>query len=426
MNRIGLLLFALVLCPCPFAQVSITNPGESIIENFDSLPGSPDNSAFSWTDNSTIVGWYLSASTCRIEASTSGMDNTGAIYTIASGSDRSLGSKASSSTGTLHYGLRLKNTTSQTITSIQLSFYGEQWSIAENESNINELTFSYQVDSSVTSLTTGSWTTVPDLAFTQLYTSAQSAGMGGAACAGFAAQCLGLDGNAAANRVRVTACLDVILTGGSEVMLRWTDTDTPSNDHHLQIDDLTVTANQVSCSVALPVTWGNFSGASYAERNELWWETITEANASHFEVERRIASSVFSTIGTVPCHGESQQPLSYYFADEDPVSNEVNYYRLKQVDRNGALTFSELIAIRSTETEDLFAAYDPDKEYIRFSRPLKEGTRLCAYALLGQGIFYTTIAETTIQLPLKLSGSMFVLIAEEPDGRVRTLKLLVM
>src|SRR5437773_2469308 len=74
-------------------------------ENFDALAntGTP-----AWADNSTLPGWY-SSRTAYVPGT--GSSTTGALYSFGStgSTERALGSVGSGSTGTIYWGVKLKN-----------------------------------------------------------------------------------------------------------------------------------------------------------------------------------------------------------------------------------------------------------------------------------------------------------------------------
>ncbi len=77
------------------------------------------------------------------------------------------------------------------------------------------------------------------------------------------------------------------------------------------------------------------------------WETATETNNDHFEVEaarQQDGDIVFENIGIVKGSGSSSQPHSYSFVDEHPVIGK-NYYRLRQVDYDGTAGLSKIVVI---------------------------------------------------------------------------------
>ncbi len=72
------------------------------------------------------------------------------------------------------------------------------------------------------------------------------------------------------------------------------------------------------------------------------WTTATERGAAYFEVERSADNVDFVPIGKVDAVGESLFPNSYRFADTSPLDG-ANYYRLRQVDRDGAYDHSHSV-----------------------------------------------------------------------------------
>ena len=96
----------------------------------------------------------------------------------------------------------------------------------------------------------------------------------------------------------------------------------------------------------LPVTLIDFTGFYNAGENHLEWQTATEINNDHFEVQRLSANDDFITIGTVKGAGTSDVENSYSLNDPSPMPGN-NYYRLKQVDVDGNFTYSDIISIEA-------------------------------------------------------------------------------
>jgi len=95
------------------------------------------------------------------------------------------------------------------------------------------------------------------------------------------------------------------------------------------------------CSSVLPVEIIDFTIVKNDEDNVLYWSTVSEFNNSHFEVERSVDRLKFVNIGEVKGNGNSSNFINYQFLDEDV--NTSNYYRLKQVDFDGAYKYSNII-----------------------------------------------------------------------------------
>lgn len=101
---------------------------------------------------------------------------------------------------------------------------------------------------------------------------------------------------------------------------------------------------------ALPVEMSSFSGINSAEGTTLVWSTLSEVNNSHFEIQRSVDGKVWNTIGQVEGAGNSQSELNYEFLDGNVV-NEISYYRIKQVDFDGAFKYSNTISFNSGSAE---------------------------------------------------------------------------
>jgi len=349
MNRLKVHSFFLwislcVKSQCLFSQAEFTTLGTPYTQDFSTLPNAVDGSTMAtWTNNTSLTGWYLDEAAGDdlpvIEATYATLNNGGSTYIFASGTDRAFGSRAAGSTNTVYLGVRIVNNTGLPITSLYVDYYGEQWSIAENGTNVNTLAFSYQVGATVTSLTAGTWTNVTALDFTQIYTSAQSAGMGGSACGGTSAQCLALNGNLSANRRRIQGCFNVAIPAGQEIMLRWIDLNDPSNDHHMQLDDILIYPFDVNCTTVLPVELLSFEAEASGTVSLLTWSTASETNCDYFSVERLNENNVWNEIGRVDGNGTTSQTSYYNYTDEMPYEG-INYYRLRQVDYDGSFWHS--------------------------------------------------------------------------------------
>ncbi|HEX2845020.1 MAG TPA: Ig-like domain-containing protein [Chitinophagaceae bacterium] len=208
----------------------------SYSQDFSTLAGT--GTAIPWTDNSTISGWYSSR---MVYNSGNGGSNAGALYSFGStgSSDRSLGSIGSGSTGTIYYGARFVNNTGGPITSLKISYKGEQWRNG-GVAAVQTVNFAYQTGTTVNSLSNGTWTAVFNLNFNSPVTGITAAA---------------LDGNLAANSVQINYTIHGLnIPVGDELMVRWEDIDHSGSDHGLGIDDFIIEANPQDLEAPVPVT----------------------------------------------------------------------------------------------------------------------------------------------------------------------------
>lgn len=98
----------------------------------------------------------------------------------------------------------------------------------------------------------------------------------------------------------------------------------------------------------LPITLTSFNGYHAEGMNYLQWSTASEKNSELFIMERSFDGLSFEAIGSLPAAGNSNEAIDYSFTDSKPAPS-INYYRLKEKDLDGTLSYSGIIAIRSEQ-----------------------------------------------------------------------------
>ncbi len=104
-------------------------------------------------------------------------------------------------------------------------------------------------------------------------------------------------------------------------------------------------------STILPIELTTFTAEKRDVAAELTWETATEINSSHFEIERSGNSKDWETIGKVQAQNQSNRKTSYDYDDLDAASYAKTYkgdvyYRLKMVDQDGSYEYSHVRSLR--------------------------------------------------------------------------------
>lgn len=106
-----------------------------------------------------------------------------------------------------------------------------------------------------------------------------------------------------------------------------------------------------------PVEITLFEGAKRSSAVDLWWETSSETDNHGFYVERRIAGSdQWNDLTFVPSqapNGTSSKPLSYAYTDRTVSGGKVYEYRLRQVSRDGSISYSGTLRFDFTEQADI-------------------------------------------------------------------------
>lgn len=95
---------------------------------------------------------------------------------------------------------------------------------------------------------------------------------------------------------------------------------------------------------AFPVEWLHFEALLENDFVRLNWSTATELNSDYFGVERSLDDETWQTLGKVQSVGQSASRQDYSFRDERIFSGKAQY-RLRQVDLNGGIDYSNAIEI---------------------------------------------------------------------------------
>lgn len=97
---------------------------------------------------------------------------------------------------------------------------------------------------------------------------------------------------------------------------------------------------------SLPVELVEFQATALAFRKVgLDWRTASEYNSDYFVVERSTDGTRFEEIDRVVGAGTFEGIIDYQSFDDSPIIG-TNYYRLKQVDFDGAYEYSEIRSVR--------------------------------------------------------------------------------
>ncbi len=110
-------------------------------------------------------------------------------------------------------------------------------------------------------------------------------------------------------------------------------------------------------SPLLPVELIDFKVQRTDGQVSLEWQTASETDNEGFEVQwtassQQSAVSSWQTIGFVSGEGTTFEKQTYSFLHKNPAHG-VNYYRLKQMDYNGAFEYSDVVSVDLTNFQNL-------------------------------------------------------------------------
>ncbi|MBW7889058.1 MAG: T9SS type A sorting domain-containing protein [Bacteroidetes bacterium] len=179
----------------------------------------------------------------------------------------------------------------------------------------------------------------------------------------------------------------------------------------------------------LPVELTSFTAVSKGNNVELQWKTATETNNAGFEVERRLGSE-WVKVGFVEGAGTSNTIKEYRYSDVVKANGSIGY-RLKQIDRTGAFTYSNVVEVVVAKGPESFTLgqnypnpFNPTTT-INFSVPQTEHATLKVFDITGKEV--TTLFNETAQSGQTynvqfnangLASGMYLYVLQTPTNRV--------
>ncbi len=137
------------------------------------------------------------------------------------------------------------------------------------------------------------------------------------------------------------------------------------------LDDWSLTTVRVVdfTGTVLPVTLLEFTAQAQQNIVMAKWSTLQELNSDYFEVEHSTDGINFKKIGRVNAAGNSSTLKAYSLPHNDPVTG-ANYYRLKQVDKNGHFEYSPIVKILFNGIKGTIVAYpNPVSDILNITVP---------------------------------------------------------
>jgi hypothetical protein len=195
-------------------------------------------------------------------------------------------------------------------------------------------------------------------------------------------------------------------------------------------------------SAPLPVELVSFIGKVKDQKVYLNWSTATEVNNYGFEIERKIPDQVrndnrnWANIGFVEGHGNSNSQKEYSFTDAEVNSSGIYYYRLKQIDNDGAYEFSNQIEVNFNVPDNFELSQNYPNPFnpsttISFKLPEPGKVTLRIYNLMGEEIItlvegYKEAGIYTVNFNAEELASGMYLYRLSTNGFTETKKLLFM
>jgi len=183
------------------------------------------------------------------------------------------------------------------------------------------------------------------------------------------------------------------------------------------------TANSCLDSSFFPVELTKFE-ATTSDDNQirLTWETASELENQGFEIERSKEGKKWETLDFVKGAGTTSEVQSYKWIDDKPYSQDLNYYRLRQMDFDGTIEYSSIIVAElKMDKKEVVIAPNPATDFLNLQlNGLELETRIEIYNGSGQVVKSMTNESDNSFVQLNISdlpNSIYFVIISSGNNR---------
>ncbi len=176
----------------------------------------------------------------------------------------------------------------------------------------------------------------------------------------------------------------------------------------------------------LPISLLSFKATNRPSDVLVNWQTTSEINTHHFEVERSSNGNVFSSIGSLAAAGNSSNLQSYSYSDPAPLAG-YSFYRLKSVDINGEKQYSNIEPISRSSVETVTAYPNPTKDYVNVQVPASWMLLQPALQLFDAGgklLSSISISSTTTKIALQNYPSGHYILRLSAGGTIKNISII--
>lgn len=99
-----------------------------------------------------------------------------------------------------------------------------------------------------------------------------------------------------------------------------------------------------AANIILPVSITNLKAYQKGNEIQVEWQALNELNVDRYEIEKSADAVNFSKIAAVTARNNGNAANTYIAADVKPNQGK-NFYRIKAIDRDGKITFTQIVAV---------------------------------------------------------------------------------
>jgi hypothetical protein len=175
--------------------------------------------------------------------------------------------------------------------------------------------------------------------------------------------------------------------------------------------------------VILPIDMVSFVAEKVNQNVKLRWHASNEQNTDHYDIEQSLDGTKFTKVGTVMAiNGKGSN--TYEFTDLNPSLQKNNFYRIKQVDKDGMFSYSIIRLVKFRSETLITVTPNPATNFIKvYTKQLPltvhlfdAGGRKMASQVITNGVGEFNISH--------FNRGSYIVVAESNGVRVETKKII--
>jgi len=177
---------------------------------------------------------------------------------------------------------------------------------------------------------------------------------------------------------------------------------------------------------ALPIELIDFSAKAVGDKVHVTWITGTEINNDYFTIQKSKDGKDWIAAGRAAGAGNSTSILYYEFTDENPLPG-ASYYRLKQTDLDGHISWSDSAEVFVGWQDDVLIYPNPATNLLTVQSASGDPVRFYFYNVMGEKIQVPFVIQSnqkrfdTSQLP----AGIYFLVIEKNNLIIKKEKIII-
>jgi hypothetical protein len=190
--------------------------------------------------------------------------------------------------------------------------------------------------------------------------------------------------------------------------------------------DPTPASYLLTWEVILPIKLESFTATLLSDQVQLKWLVSEEIDVASYEIEHSTNAINFVSIGST----QAKNSRNYDMLHQQPVAGP-NYYRLKIIDKDGKISYSQVRIINVNKSENLLVYPNPAHNYVNIvfkGSAINKSAAISLIAMDGKTVAYRKVAQAshteTLDVSGLSSGKYFLRIVNELNVTVKSIELI--